>query len=1573
MRMRATVQRALAVVAFAASAIAHAGVWYDFDVVAETGVSPTASTTILGNGPSINGKGKVAYVGVVSNQADETVYLWSPATAASTDIGLGHPQNRTYGANGTGTVHVNNNDEVVAWTHTFAPQNTYEVRVLNSLSPTGNTVMVRGSSGALPFDLLYANPWINDVRALEDDTQGGNNNGACDAGEVCVPQTVFNAFTSAPARYLGTVVRNPEDAAHAGVQNTVGLDTRQSRPVIADDGRVLVRANLSTNPIVLYEGYALTVQTQIANAAMGFTALGLAPGMTPDAKIVAFAGNRGHGAGIFLSIETSPGNRRLVRIVGENATVPKAELGVDGNNNKLYFATLDVDSRVGVVYTPDYLGAANKSVVVSFVGTPNGASRTNPGTGKPFGFAGTKGLWTIRVDLDAPLVKNVCVVLAPGATGSPFVVKGDDVIVTPSSGPDYVSAGANGICESENTHDTELLFSRSSPIPVAQIGDTIHSSSGDHVVADIAVHDPIAQANFDGALAPRAARNGDHRVVFWASVDGGAKQMIVAGSHLDSDQDGLMDHWETSGIDLDGDGGVDLDLAAMGADPLKRDLFIQLDWTADRPKTLNPNFRHRPIPGIVRKLAQFYASAPALPNGIQAGIVLHVDAGTELDLTGQAYTRNMGSGPIVGGQTYPGAPVDILYGGLPNSVTLSNVNAVSFDTAKSTMFWNHHRGAREYAFLHVVFTDFHHAQNATDDDNVNPAIGAITMADAFSFETAAPSAQSGNFANTSVIITSGTGAGQIRRVNSSAINGGTGHMSFDVGSAFNPIPDSTSTFVIADPSTGEGHAAFRYDNAFAPGRNLAITLGDAGSGPNGELGAADTQFQSFDHEMGHLLSLMHGGIDHDNYKADYHSVMNYAYQFCPAGQNGASQGPGTPAPCPIEGYSGATDAISNNWNNVSSRFSLQFQSLGQAFGAIETAQAPFPPPRESSYHDIVKAYGPLDTTPPHVSIGSPLPGATFATGATIPLSFSATDNVAVVRGEVTFDVNGDGTITDNEIFVPSFTPPGSFGSTIPATSGPGSSRKLSAIAYDAANNPGMRQMTINVGAVPNVVVPNVVNTPQQNAEDAIVAANLAVGTVTFQTSGGIPAGNVISENPAAGQMRSPGTLVALVVSLGPNGVLVPDVTGLSQSAATSAINNAGLAVANVKTIASNDIPGVISQSPPFATIVPPGTGVSLLVSVGQSVSVPNVVGLTQAAASNAIASAGLVVGTVTNAASETVPAGSVISQNPSAGTSVASGSAVDLVVSSGPPPPAQRTFVSPTGADANLCAAAAPCRSFNRAIARAASGGEVIVLASAGYGPANIDKPITIVAVDGVYAGVSVTSGTGIVVNPGSGRVTLIGLSINGLGGTIGIDFQSGDALYIDRCVVGGFTQAGIKAQGAAAAALHIRGSALRENGTGIAAGPSTSALLRVDLDRTKIDRNVNGLTVGGHGAVGTIRSTEFTQNGTGLAIAPSAAGAVARFELRKASFSANGVGVIAGGTAGTTAQLAISNSLVSASTSVGVQTDAGGTTWIADTTITRNATGLAQSGGGSAVSFGDNRLLGNGVDGAFTSLLTLQ
>jgi beta-lactam-binding protein with PASTA domain len=133
----------------------------------------------------------------------------------------------------------------------------------------------------------------------------------------------------------------------------------------------------------------------------------------------------------------------------------------------------------------------------------------------------------------------------------------------------------------------------------------------------------------------------------------------------------------------------------------------------------------------------------------------------------------------------------------------------------------------------------------------------------------------------------------------------------------------------------------------------------------------------------------------------------------------------------------------------------------------------------------------------------------------------------------------------------------------------------------------------------------------------------------------------------------------------PPGIVVPDVVGDTQSTATNAIVAAGLALGSVTHQTSSAVaPGsVISQLPAGGELAGANAAVGLVLSSG--VSVPNVVGTTQAAATSAITSAGLTVGTLSQQSDPTVAAGSVLSESPTAGTNVAGGSAVNLVVSTG--------------------------------------------------------------------------------------------------------------------------------------------------------------------------------------------------------------------------------------------------------------------------------------------------------------------
>ena len=253
-----------------------------------------------------------------------------------------------------------------------------------------------------------------------------------------------------------------------------------------------------------------------------------------------------------------------------------------------------------------------------------------------------------------------------------------------------------------------------------------------------------------------------------------------------------------------------------------------------------------------------------------------------------------------------------------------------------------------------------------------------------------------------------------------------------------------------------------------------------------------------------------------------------------------------------------------------------------------------------------------------------------------------------------------------------------------------------------------------------VAVPNVVNLTQAAATTAITNAGLVVGTVGSASSPTVPAGSVISQNPIAATQVATGSAVNIVVSTGPLLVAVPNVVNLTQAAATTAITNAGLVVGTVGSASSPTVPAgsVISQNPIAATQVATGSAVNIVVSTGPVlVAVPNVVNLTQAAATTAITNAGLVVGTVSSASSPTVPAGSVISQNPVAATQVATGSAVNIVVSTGPAP------VSPT-VDITVFSDGSGTR--NTAAFSTAVAGEVLLAFAASDGPSAGSQTVTV-------------------------------------------------------------------------------------------------------------------------------------------------------------------------------------------------------------------------------------------------------
>ncbi len=94
---------------------------------------------------------------------------------------------------------------------------------------------------------------------------------------------------------------------------------------------------------------------------------------------------------------------------------------------------------------------------------------------------------------------------------------------------------------------------------------------------------------------------------------------------LDSDGDSLLDTWETAGFDAEGDGVVDVNLPMLGADPHRRDVFVELDIMDDVKNRPDRDKSGNPDSTVFNALEQMFASAPILNIGEAQGIHLAID------------------------------------------------------------------------------------------------------------------------------------------------------------------------------------------------------------------------------------------------------------------------------------------------------------------------------------------------------------------------------------------------------------------------------------------------------------------------------------------------------------------------------------------------------------------------------------------------------------------------------------------------------------------------------------------------------------------------------------------------------------------------------------------------------------------------------------------------------------------------------------------------------------------------------------------------------------------------------------
>ncbi|KAF5076690.1 Serine/threonine-protein kinase PrkC [anaerobic digester metagenome] len=201
-----------------------------------------------------------------------------------------------------------------------------------------------------------------------------------------------------------------------------------------------------------------------------------------------------------------------------------------------------------------------------------------------------------------------------------------------------------------------------------------------------------------------------------------------------------------------------------------------------------------------------------------------------------------------------------------------------------------------------------------------------------------------------------------------------------------------------------------------------------------------------------------------------------------------------------------------------------------------------------------------------------------------------------------------------------------------------------------------------------VEVPDIKGKTTDEAKTALEKLDLVLEVEKEVYNADVEAGLIITQNPESGKELQSGKTVKVTVSKGVKTGTIPSVIGLSETEAVKAIEAANFVVGEIKREYNSNYNAeiVFQMNPNGNTTANEGTKVTIYVSKGEDlVTVPSVVGQTEADAKSTITNAGLTVGTITHETSTDYAKGMVMKQSPTDGNQVSKGSEIAIVVSSG--------------------------------------------------------------------------------------------------------------------------------------------------------------------------------------------------------------------------------------------------------------------------------------------------------------------
>lgn len=284
-----------------------------------------------------------------------------------------------------------------------------------------------------------------------------------------------------------------------------------------------------------------------------------------------------------------------IRILGPNAFAPQLVLASIGSDWSALGTKPGIsDDGTVVVFCGD-LTAAGAASMGTYPGPGVFATVIDYQGGTPTIIRRERVAGRFVFDLDAR-VSATNPVLDP-ATG--MVVFAVAFTATPAG-------GGRGLFTARVDEDSVIA-----PLSVVQLGDLLDGSA----VVDVKMpYDGLVRVPLDAQGVPRAQAGGDHRLAFW--IRNGAGERIVSATHLemDTDEDGLYDHWEEEGVPYTAISGAIAQYELPGASLMHKDLYVEVDAMQGLA----------PDASTLAHVVAAFDSAPMGNPDLQQGVDLHI-------------------------------------------------------------------------------------------------------------------------------------------------------------------------------------------------------------------------------------------------------------------------------------------------------------------------------------------------------------------------------------------------------------------------------------------------------------------------------------------------------------------------------------------------------------------------------------------------------------------------------------------------------------------------------------------------------------------------------------------------------------------------------------------------------------------------------------------------------------------------------------------------------------------------------------------------------------------------------------